>query len=257
MVYNLITVEMTIKGVERMPTFLMQDRLHAAVDLLILSERDGALQLLMSKRTAAPYQDQWALPGCLIGLDESAEGAADRLLEEMLPIGAVHKEQLYTFTEADRDIRGRVISIAYLVIIPWQKLAQAIGGTKMHCFTVCTRNGQLTLMDEEGRQIDSGELAFDHGRILTVGIARIQGKIEYTDTGFHFLNNPQAFPLSEVQRIFEAVLGRSLDASNFRRYMTARYEDTGIIEQTDREERGRRGRPAVLYRMKTQGGNAT
>lgn len=236
-----------------MHMFLEPDRLHAAVDLLILSERDGTLQLLLSKRTAEPYRGQWAFPGCFVGLEESAEAAADRLLQEMLPVGHVHKEQLYTFTDAKRDLRGRVISIAYLVIIPWQKLEQAVCRTTMHSFTVLVRENQLQLMDEAGQMLDCDTLAFDHGRMLKVGIARIRGKIEYTDTGFHFLNNPQAFALSEVQRIFEAVLGRPLDSSNFRRYISSRYEDAGIIEQTDMEERGRRGRPAVLYRMKNSG----
>lgn len=236
-----------------MHTFLAQDRLHAAVDLLILSERDGTLQLLLSRRTAAPYQDKWAFPGCFIGLEESAEDAAERLLAEMLPIGNVHKEQLYTFTGADRDKRGRVISIAYLVIIPWQKLEQTISRTMMHSFTVCTQGGQLVLQGEDGLTLSSEDLAFDHGDMLQTGIARIRGKIEYTDTGFHFLNNPQAFALGEVQRIFEAVLGKALDGSNFRRYLSSRYEDTGIIEQTDMEERGRRGRPAMLYRLKNAG----
>ncbi len=231
---------------------LAQDRLHAAVDLLILSEKDGTLQLLLSRRTMEPYQNQWALPGCFLRLKESADEAAERLLEEMLPVGPVHKEQLYTFTDAGRDLRGRVISIAYLVIIPWSKLQRTIEDTQMHTFTVSTGDGQLTLTDGQGQALGIDRLAFDHGRILKIGIARIRGKIEYTDIGFHFLNTPQAFALSEVQRIYEAVLGKPQDSSNFRRYISGRYEDAGIIEQTDMEERGRRGRPAVLYRMKAK-----
>ncbi|MBQ8149153.1 MAG: NUDIX domain-containing protein [Clostridia bacterium] len=231
---------------------LAKDRLHAAVDLLILSEKDGTLQLLLSRRTMEPYQNQWALPGCFLGLTESADEAAERLLEEMLPIGQVYKEQLYTFTEAGRDLRGRVISIAYLVIVPWQKLQQTISRTKMHCFTVAANDGELTLTDGHGQALSIDGLAFDHGSILKIGIARIQGKIEYSDIGFHFLNTPQAFALSEMQRIYEAVLGKPQDSSNFRRYISSRYEGTGVIEQTNMEERGRRGRPAVLYRMKTK-----
>lgn len=235
-----------------MRTLLEEDRLHVAVDLLILSEREGTLRLMLAPRTAEPFRGQWALPGCFVGLNESLEEAAERLLAEMLPMERAYKEQLFTFSEVERDPRGRVISAAYLVIVPWQKLRQA-EGMKMQPFTIAYDGESLCLTDEKGLILSGEELAFDHGRILKIGIDRIRGKIEYTDTGFHFLNNPQSFALGEVQRVFEAVLGKTLDGSNFRRYISKRYEEAGIITQTSMAEKGRRGRPAALYRWNGTG----
>ena len=115
---------------------LAQDRLHVAVDLLILTVKDGRLNLLLSKREHPPFAGFWALPGRMVAVDESAEIAANRLLGEMLPVREPFMEQLYTFTQADRDPRGRVISIAYLVIVPWGRLKGILeaGTTGLACF---------------------------------------------------------------------------------------------------------------------------
>ena len=95
-----------------MHSALPPDRLHVAVDLLILTVKDGRLNLLLSKRENPPFAGFWALPGRMIAIDESAENAANRLLTEMLPVPEPFIEQLYTFTQADRDPRGRVVSMA-------------------------------------------------------------------------------------------------------------------------------------------------
>ena len=91
---------------------LNKDQLYVTVDLLIWTVRAGRLNLLLSRRVSPPYAGSWALPGRFIGLDESAETAVTRLLEEMLPVRGPYLEQLYTFTNVARDPRGRVISTA-------------------------------------------------------------------------------------------------------------------------------------------------
>ena len=228
---------------------LEQDRLHVAVDALILTEVEGKLNVLLSRRKDPPCEGCWSLPGRLVGLEESAEEAVANLLQEMLPVQSAYQEQLFTFTDVRRDERGRVISVAYLVIVPSMRLQTALAGSgsSLRLFSVATGEDALAL-DGEGIRLTGSDLAFDHGQILTVCVGRLRGKIEYTDIGFPFLNEPQAFALGELQRVFEAVLGRQMDASNFRRFVAARYESTGRIEQTDMAGRGRRGRPAALYR---------
>lgn len=234
-----------------MHTILTGDRLYVTVDILILTEKDGALQLLLSKRTHPPYEGSWALPGRFVALEESAEDAVRTLLQEMLPVQKAYQEQLFTFTDPKRDLRGRVISTAYLVIIPWEQLAPAMQdeSVRLRCFRVSNGEGALALTGEDGQALNLSELAFDHAQIIRTGVTRLQGKIEYTDIGFRFLNDPEAFTLGEIQRVFEAVLEKTLDTSNFRRFMLNRYEETGRIEQTKREEKKKRGRPAVLYRL--------
>ena len=233
-----------------MHTELAPDQLYVTVDLLILTVRQAALNLLLSRRTSPPYFSRWALPGRFIEMDASAEKTAEDLLKEMLPVEGVYKEQLYTFTELNRDPRGRVISLAYLVIVPWGRLESVLGRPEnlFHRFAVPVNREELRLDGEDGETLVSSDLAFDHGRIIRTGIRRLQGKIDYTDIGFAFLEDQQAFTLTELQTVYEAVLGTDLDKSNFRRQMQTRYIRTGQMELTDRQETRGQGRPAGIYR---------
>ena len=231
---------------------LLPDRVYVTVDILILTVREGRLGLLLGRREKPPYPDRWALPGRFVELGESSGAAARRLLDEMLPAQEVYLEQLYTFTAVDRDPRGRVISTAYLAIEPWRQLEPMLGqaGMRLRCFDVRMDERELTLSDGEGVQLAGGDLAFDHGRIVRTGIQRLRGKIDYTDIGFRFLDDDQAFPLSALTAIHEAVLDKDIDDSNFRRSLRSRYEETGRLVQTSMAERRRRGRPAALYRLR-------
>ncbi len=234
-----------------MRTGLTNDQPQVTVDLLIMTVSGERLRLLLSQRVNPPFTGQWALPGRFIGLNESAEEAAGRLLEEMLPVRNAFLEQLYTFTRADRDPRGRVISVAYLLIVSGRKLRTLLaeGKTPLRCFEVALDEEGLRLADETGLALSGEDLAFDHGRIVETGIRRLRGKIDYTDIGFRFLENPDEFSLGELQIIYEAVQGTMLDSSNFRRFILNRYEKDGRLSQTDQMEKRGRGRPAALYRF--------
>ena len=232
-----------------MHTTLAQDRVFVTVDLIILSVRAGRLQLLLARRPDPPYAGCWALPGHFVALDESAERTAEGLVEEMLNTRAVFLEQLYTFTDVGRDPRGRVISIAYLALLPWPQLEQSLRSNGIAaCFDAFLTDGGLRLIGPDGAALNKRDLAFDHGRIVETGLQRLRGKIDYTEIAFHLVGNSQSFSLGELQTVFEAVLQKSIDTSNFRRTILNRYEETGRIEQTRLEERRGRGRPATLYR---------
>lgn len=219
---------------------LQKDQLHVAVDLLILTVRDGRLCVLLSQRTEEPGKGCWALPGKMMGLEESAEACAESLLEEMLPIRGAYREQLYTFSSVERDPRGRVISIAYLVVVLWPRLEPALEmpHVTLRCF------GMDSVAEEE--------LAFDHAQMIRTALLRLRGKIGYTELSFQFLSQPDAFTLGQLQTVFEAVLGEKLDTSNFRRSILSRYETTGRIAQTESAVRQGRGRPAALYRYQPE-----
>ena len=233
-----------------MHSTLDPNQLHLSVDGLILTVVEGQLTLLLSRRTAAPYEGCWALPGRLIGLEETAEDAVHSLLDEMLPDTRVYIEQLYTFTAPDRDPRGRIASIAYLVLLPWERLQAALSrpDVPLRCFRVLPEGKGVVFAGSDGTILPPEALAFDHGAIAQTGVTRLQGKIDYTEVGFHLLRDSDAFSLSELQTIFEAVLNTAVDASNFRRSILNKYEAAGRICQTDKARKQGRGRPATLYR---------
>lgn len=92
------------------------------VDILIFTVWERRLRLLLIKRSHHPFLGKWAIPGGFLRMDESADEAAARRIREEAGVENVHLEQLYTFSAVDRDPRTRVISIAYLATVPFDKL---------------------------------------------------------------------------------------------------------------------------------------
>jgi 8-oxo-dGTP diphosphatase len=86
-------------------------------------------------------------------------------------------------------------------------------------------------------------LVLDHRRIIDYAHTRLRNKLSYTTVGFQLL--PPRFTLSELQRVYEVILGRSLDKRNFRR----KVELLGIVKPTREQRTSATGRPAQLYRF--------
>ena len=84
--------------------------------------------------------------------------------------------------------------------------------------------------------------AFDHRKILDYALERLRNKLEYTTVGFQLL--PQKFSLTELQGVYEAILGKKLDKRNFRR----KIELLKILKPISEYRRGGQ-RPARLYRF--------
>ena len=105
---------------------------------------------------------------------------------------------------------------------------------------------------KDGTVLTGSDLAFDHGRIIETGIKRLQNKIGYTDIAFRFLADMESFSLSELQTVFEAVLDRPTDSSNFRRMIRTQYEKEGRVIRTEKEDKQGPGRPSVLYRFRPE-----
>jgi 8-oxo-dGTP diphosphatase len=204
-------------------------RPSVSADVIIFTLRDNDLQVLLVKRRHPPFEGMWAIPGGFVGIDESLEGAALRELEEETGVRDVYLEQLYTFGDADRDPRGRVITVAYFAVIP----APAIR----------PRAGDDAAEARWWSAYDLPPLAFDHADILAYALQRLRYKLEYTAVGFELL--PEAFTLSGLQAAYEVILGEELDKRNFRRKIL----DARIIEETG-EYRSGEGRPAKLYRFR-------
>ena len=122
----------------------------------------------------------------------------------LLPSAYGYLEQLYTFSDLNRDPRGRVISMAYLDILPWEAVRESVldGDASLVCFAASLGEKGLRLKGADGTLLSGSDLAFDHGRIIETGIRRLRGKIDYTEIGFRFLADMNAFSLSELQDVF-------------------------------------------------------
>jgi len=203
--------------------------IQVTVDIVIFALRDGELDVLLIQRGIPPFQGRWALPGGFVRDGESLESAARRELEEEAGVRDVYLEQLYTFGEPGRDPRGRVVTVAYYALLTTEA-APLVAGTDA---------GAARWMPARKHP----PLAFDHERILAYALERLVNKLEYTTVGFKLL--PKTFTLGQLQRVYEAVLGRALDKRNFRRKMSL----LGILTPLDEWVQDGPSRPAQLYRF--------
>lgn len=204
-------------------------RAALTVDCVVFGFDHAELQVLLIQRGIAPFKGHWALPGGFVRVEETLEAAARRELAEETGLEKVFLEQLYTFSTVDRDPRERVISVAYYALTkPTDHRTQAdTDADDAQWFSVS--------------QVPA--LAFDHAEILHTALQRLRGKLRYEPIGFELL--PPKFTLSQLQALYEAVLGTDLDKRNFRKKVLS-FDLLLPLDETHREGAHR---PAQLYRF--------
>lgn len=212
------------------------ERPSVAVDLILTSVVDGAPAVLLHRRGAHPQAGAWALPGGFVGIGESLDDAARRVLRDKAQMHDAYLEQLYTFGAVERDPRMRIVSVAYSALLPADRFVAASG---LALARVETRDAGRTSVLIDGERV---RLAFDHDRMLDLAIGRLRGKLDWSPVAFALL--PERFTLRALQDVYEAILGRSLNKPAFRR----RLIDSGRIAATGERETGASFRPAELYR---------
>lgn len=198
---------------------------RVAVDLVIFTVRDGALQVLLIERGVPPFKGQWALPGGFVLEPEALEDAARRELAEETGLREVYLEQLFTFGDPGRDPRGRVISVAYFALTPPAPLRAATDAARAEWHPAAR----------------PPRLAFDHAKILRTALERLRAKLGYSTAGFELL--PREFTLTDLQNLYEAILERRLDKRNFRKKILS----LGLLKAEGRERAAGAHRPARLY----------
>ncbi len=191
------------------------------------------LRFLAARRTRPPDAGAWALPGTMIGPDDDLEAAARAALADTGVRTLGHLEQLATFGRPDRDPRGRAVSVTYLALLPHPVApTRPSEGDGAEVRWVPTR--------------DPPAMAFDHADILASAVERLQGKLSYSTVAYGLLDSE--FTLTELQAVYEAVLGREIDKRNFRKKVLS----LGMLVETGGQRRGPH-RPAQLYRFAREG----
>ncbi|MRN55129.1 NUDIX hydrolase [Paenibacillus monticola] len=243
---------------------------------------EKSLQLLLIKRGEHPYLGQWALPGGFVSVDESIEDAARRELFSETNIANIYMEQLYTWGDLGRDPRTRVISCSYMALVDrthlhvqagedaddaaWFELTyevleenreeRAQGCEASRLISIILHNeiknetlsgivrivetvqGHVRKLTREILQ--SSGIAFDHVTMVQYAIERLRNKVEYTDIIINLM--PETFTLSELQRVYEIILGKDLLAAAFRRKIA------DAVTETDEYTKDAGHRPSKLYR---------
>lgn len=266
------------------------ERLSIATDIVAFSisrtKEDNVRKLpeqhlgvLMIKRAEHPFKDQWALPGGFVKPDETVDETARRELQEETGVEGSYLEQLYTFSEPERDPRTRVVSCAYMALLSnrpnlvaatdaadakWfdityklcskkqEMLEDGVINTNHYCIELrneeiileaeieCIKKLENLKVETEYRIISSKNIAFDHAKIIAFAIERLRGKIEYTDLALNLM--PERFTLTMLLKTYELILDKELIRTNFTRKIA------GLVTETDEFEEVKGHRPSRLLK---------
>jgi len=215
------------------PNYKMQPKtnhkiVNLTTDCIIFGlDESQKLKVLLIKRGHDPFKNNWALPGGPVHPSEALRDAALRVLEEETGVHDVFMEQLFTFGKLGRDPRGRFVTVAYYALVNLlEHPAEAKSDTReVHWF---------------GINDLPQDLAFDHDSVLKKAINRLRSKMRYQPVGFELL--PEKFTLTELQQLYETILGSQLNKRNFRTKILR----MGILNDMGKQENVSH-RPATLY----------
>ena len=213
-------------------------RPNTTVDVVIFTIITNQLHVLTVKRSEEPFKEMWSLVGGYVDTekDKNLAATAQRKLQEKTGVETPYLEQFETIGNADRDPRGWSITTVYFALIASEEMELKTGkGTN----------------DVKWSAVEKGKveepLAFDHTEILQRCTQRLRNKVLYTSLPIHLM--PNEFTLTDLQKVYEIILGKNIEHKSFRR----RILGADILEETENKKyEGRR--PAQLYRVK-QGRN--
>ena len=202
---------------------------HPAVttDCVLIGFDGRELNVLLIERGLEPYKGKWAFPGGFLRMDETAEEGAARELREETGYESSFMEQLQTFSTVDRDPRERVITIAFFALVKIKEVKGGDDAARAQWFSIN----------------NMPPLAFDHQQIFEAAMARLKEKIHFEPIGFELL--PEVFTMSELQNLYEAILGTTFDRRNFYKKMNS----LGILTQAEERPANTSRRIPIKYRF--------
>lgn len=245
-------------------------------DIRKLNEKE--LRILLIKRKEHPYIGEWAIPGGFVNINESIEEAAHRELKEETNIANIYMEQLATFGDVGRDPRMRVISTAYMALVPNKNLNPIAGDDAENVAWFTIKRGEITereqgisfnlILENKEENIlisykiiekysysgvtktkevlytvnkeSNNEIAFDHVKIINMALDRLKNKVEYTSIAFNLVD--EYFTMADIQSIYEILLNKKFHRMEFMR------KTKKMLIETDKVNTDKGHRPAKYYK---------
>lgn len=211
------------------------------VDIVVLTIRDGRLQVLLIERGRPPFQGRRALPGGFLhvgdndaqqGGESLDEAAARELVEETgLSRDQVLLEQFGVYGDPGRDPRGRTVSVAFFALVSPDVAGFVKGGSD------AAHAEFVDVADARG-------LAFDHDAIVDGALARVRaGVARAEDVAFALA--PRPFTIRELQEVHEILLQKKIGAGPFRKRFAALLDEKRVEKAAGRRVTAKR--PAAVY----------
>ena len=203
-------------------------KVFVSVDCIIFGFDGKNLQVLIGKRQMDPGRGEWSLYGGFVGAQEDLEHAANRVILDLTGMKNLFIQQIGAFGRIDRDPGERVISIAYCTLI----------NVKDYDDKLRIQHGLEWVSLNELPHLYS-----DHNQMIADAISQLRRRINSEPLSFRLL--PKLFTLTQLQHVYEAVLGEEIDKRNFRK----RIKDIDFIEKTELIDKVTSKRGAALYRF--------
>ena len=203
-------------------------RLLVSVDCIVFGFEKGKLKLLLGKRKMAQRRGELSLYGGFVGAKESLSDAANRVLQDLTGLSNLYMKQVGAFGNIDRDPGERVISITYCALI-----------------NVKDYDDNLRIQhDLEWVNLEElPKLYSDHNIMVNKAITMLRRRVNTEPLSFNLL--PELFTLTQLQHVYEAILGEEIDKRNFRK----RIKQIDFIEKTELIDKITSKRGAALYRF--------
>src|SRR5262245_56860941 len=163
---------------------MQQAHAYIAVDVVVFAVDGNRLETLLVKIRDGVFAGRWAFPGGLVGVGESLEQVARRELGAVTGKSNVYLEQLRTFGEPDRDSGARVVSTAYVALLPRKLAPRAVERYADAAWFPMQRLPAL---------------AYDHDEMVRFAIERLRAKLAYSNIVYGLL--PPEFTLGQLQEI--------------------------------------------------------
>lgn len=212
--------------------YINNPKFYVSVDCIIFGFNQGELSLLLLKRNFEPAKGQWSLMGGFLQEHESVDDAAKRVLYELTGLQDVYMEQVGFFGEMDRDPGERVVALAYYALLNIQE----------------TDNELLKHYNASWVNLNElPDLIFDHHKMVSKALKLMRMKVSCEPIGFNLL--PKLFTLTQLQSLYEAINGATIDKRNFRK----RVSEMSYIVKTDKIDKTGSKKGAFLYKFNNKG----
>jgi 8-oxo-dGTP diphosphatase len=201
-------------------------KILVAVDCIILGFDGSHLKALVIKRGFEPETGKWSLMGGFVGKNENADDAASRILNQLTGMRNIYMEQLYAFSDIDRDSASRVVSIAYFALINLDQYSKEMQ------------------REHEARWFPLHKmprLIFDHEQMVSKAKDKLRQKMSSHPLGFELL--PQKFTLPQLHSLYQDIYQTKLDKRNF----TKKILSLGILQKLEEKEKDSSRKGAFYY----------
>jgi 8-oxo-dGTP diphosphatase len=182
------------------------------------------------------------LTGYHIFEDEDLDTAANNILKNLTGLDNIFLEQFAAFGQLDRvagdkdkvwlkyinkGFAERIVTVGYLALIDNSKVTLHLKDKNVQWFPVNKINGMA--------------MAFDHKYIFYKALDALQKKVKVEPIAFELL--PDYFTLSQLQKLYEALLGISFDKRNFRKKVSQMH----FVIPIKKKQKGVPHKPAQYY----------